>query len=186
MADRKDYSRSFRFFRAKTKYEKSFSNTSIKQLTKALNEAVKDLGQEFLQDMADALLADAQSRLAGDKHLENSTDPDGGAFDTGRLHASGDWKRLNDTSVEVGFVAPYAPDVEFGLDPSQVTVTLEEIESWARRKRFPDPKRVAFFVHRNLHRKGSKPKPFLRMATAYAKANVDFIAHKTEKRLKLK
>ena len=93
---------------------------------------------------------------------------------------------MADENIEVGFEADYAPDLEFGLDPAQVDVTLEEIVAWARRKRIPNHRRAAFFIHRNLHEKGLKPRPYLRMALAWARANTDRIAFATERRLKIR
>lgn len=187
MPNRKDHTQSFKYFRDKGRYVRPISSSSLKDLNKKLNQAVEDLGKEFLQDLADTILADAQSRLTGDKKLENSTDPEfGGAFDTGRLHASGDWKQINDETIEVGFEADYAPDVEFGLDPSQVDATLQEITAWAKRKRLTDYKSAGFLIHRSIHRIGIMPKPYLRSAIAWARARIVKIAFQTEKRLKIR
>ena len=186
MPRRASHRQAFRYFKmgAKTTV-KTMSNTTLNELNTILNKYIVNLSIEFLQDLADEILSDAQSRLTGDKELENTTDPNGGAFDTGRLHASGDWVMINDETIEVGFEAPYAGDVEFGMTPSQVEVTYEEILAWARRKRIRNPKKAAFFIHKNLHEFGLKPRPYLRAATAWGKANTDKVARRTQKRLNL-
>ena len=155
------------------------------KVERELTEAIGALGEEFLADLSDVILADAQSRLTGDKKLDGSTDPNyGGAFDTGRLHASADWIRISAEEYEVGFEAPYAADVEYGLDPSQVDATLKEITAWAKRKRIDNYKTAARRIHKSIHKKGIGPKPYLRMALAFAMSRSREIADKTEKRLK--
>lgn len=187
MGRRKVLRKEFAVFSTTSKQKEQLNKRGIKKCIGHLTGAIDDIGKEYIQDIADALLNDAQKRLTGEKRLTNTSDSKfKGAFDTGRLHASADWIWINDHEIEAGFEAPYADDLEFGLAGFEVDSTVEELQAWAKRKGLKNPKRAGFFVHRALKKYGLKPRPFLRMALAWVRANQRHIAMNTKRRIGLK
>lgn len=93
---------------------------------------------------------------------------------TGALSASGKVQK-DDTGVDAGFFSQnssegYAAVVEYGRGPTKTTVpgpipVRDVIKAWAHRKLgIPygkDLDKAAYFIARKIHRRGTRPQPFL-------------------------
>ena len=131
-----------------------------------------------------AIVADAKDNLRGNHSVV-----------TGQLRASGKVQAVegDEDAIDAGFFAQgssqgYAYFVEYGRRATKTTTTLKEttkttttlketIKAWVHKK-FGVPygkelERIAFFITRKIHRKGTRPHPFFGPAVEKNKMDIE-------------
>lgn len=148
----------------------NFKLKGQRDLEKMIKENQEKVREEFLDQLSDAVLSEAE-KLLKEGPIKNSKSKNKNAYYTGELARSGFIAKDSETKRRVVFDTAYAVATEYGR-PKGSMPPVEPLQKWAKYRGMKNPESAGWAIAKSIEKKGMKPRPFLQPAVLYSKSQM--------------